>query len=103
MIFIFDFLEPGYYKNGSFGIRIENVMIIKEADIPGKMEGSEFYCFEPVTLVPIQTKMIQKSLLTSDEIEWLNDYHQKTFEAIGALLSKDEPAYKWLERETKPI
>ena len=95
--------EPGFYKDGAFGIRIENIMIVNKAATPNQFGGVQFLGFEHVTLVPIQTKLIDKSLLTTEEIEWINTYHLKCFESIGPLLGKDEPGYKWLERETRPF
>lgn len=95
--------EPGFYKDGSYGIRIENVLLIKNVDTPNKFGGVNFYGFEHVTVVPIQTKLVNKALLTPDEIEWLNNYHKECFDLVSPLLSKDEPGYKWLERETRAI
>ena len=95
--------EPGFYKDGGFGIRIENVMIVKEAVTPNQFGGVQFLGFEHVTLVPIQTKLIDKALLTVEEIEWINNYHRKCLEQVGPMLDKSEPGFKWLERETRPI
>jgi Xaa-Pro aminopeptidase len=95
--------EPGFYKDGAFGIRIENVMIVNKVETPNQFGGVQFLGFEHVTLVPIETKLIDKLLLTSEEIEWINTYHQKCRESVGPLLDKDEPGYKWLERKTIPI
>ncbi|KAJ3322812.1 hypothetical protein HDV06_002673 [Boothiomyces sp. JEL0866] len=95
--------EPGFYKDGSYGIRIENVLLIKHVETANKFGGVDFYGFEHVTVVPIQTKLVNKALLTPDEIQWLNNYHKKCFELVSPLLAKDEPGYKWLERETRAI
>ena len=95
--------EPGFYKDGEFGIRIENVMIVNKVATPYQFGGLEYLGFEHVTFVPIQTKLIDKSLLTAEEIEWINAYHLKCREYVGPLMKKDEPGLKWLERETIPI
>lgn len=95
--------EPGFYKDGSYGIRIENVMIVKKEDTPNRFGDIDYYSFEHVTLVPIQTKLIDLELLTKQEKEWINSYHRKCFEKVSPLLKPDEPGYKWLVRETKSI
>jgi Xaa-Pro aminopeptidase len=61
------FIEPGYYEEGRFGIRIENVCIVVSADIDNQF--GRFLTFEPITLVPIQKKFLDPSLLTADEVE----------------------------------
>eukprot|EP01147_Barroeca_monosierra_P003129 gene3129-5881_t len=76
-------IEPGYYCSGKFGMRIENVVIaVASETVPGFIE------FEPVTLVPIQAKMIDQSLLLPHEVYWINEYHAKCREVIGAELVK---------------
>lgn len=69
--------EPGYYEDGNFGIRIENVVIIKEVKTPYNFNKKKYLGFEDITFVPIQAKMINTDLLTKDEIKYLNDYHKK--------------------------
>ncbi|MFM9848362.1 MAG: aminopeptidase P family protein [Hyphomicrobiaceae bacterium] len=91
--------EPGYYKAGQYGIRIENLLIVTEAEaIPGgdrKMMG-----FETLTLVPIDLRLVEPKLLTADEITWLNAYHVRVREVIGPHLVADR---KWLEAATVPL
>ncbi len=91
--------EPGYYKAGEFGIRIENLVLTIEKDIDGA-EG-RFLGFEPLTFVPIDRRLIDKSLLTQTEIEWLDTYHARVREIIAPQLEGDDLA--WLERETQPL
>lgn len=94
--------EPGYYEDGKFGIRIENVVVV----VPTETKyGSGYLTMEPVTLVPIQLKMLEPSLLTADEISWINDYHSKCLEKVGCYLSDNgkTEVLKWLEKETQPI
>ena len=69
--------EPGYYEDGNFGIRIESLVKVVRAKTRFTMPSkSVFLTFEPVTVAPIQTKMILSELMTAQEIEWLNNYHQ---------------------------
>jgi len=93
--------EPGYYEDGVFGIRIENVEVVVNANTEDKFDGKDYYGFEPITLVPIQAKMIDTTLLSPQEIKWVNNYHRKCLGKIGPLLSGE--SLKWLERETKPL
>jgi Xaa-Pro aminopeptidase len=86
--------EPGYYKTGAYGIRIENLQVVTPAaDIPGgerPMLG-----FEPLTLAPIDRRLIETSLLTEEEIAQLNAYHARVLDVVGAKLEGAEKA--WLE------
>ncbi|KAG1859131.1 peptidase M24, structural domain-containing protein [Suillus tomentosus] len=94
--------EPGYYADGRYGIRIENVVIVREAETPNNF-GNGYLCFEHVTMCPIQTKLIDFSILTAQEKEWLNSYHAETLEKVGPLLRNDPRALEWLERECSPV
>ncbi|MHA7820829.1 MAG: aminopeptidase P family protein [Erythrobacter sp.] len=91
--------EPGYYKAGAFGIRIENLVLTIEQDIDGA-EG-RYLGFDCLTFVPIDRRLIEKSLLTPLEIEWLNAYHAKVRSIVAPQLEGEDLA--WLERETAPI
>jgi Xaa-Pro aminopeptidase len=91
--------EPGYYKQGHFGIRIENLVLVEEREIAGQ-EG-RYLGFETLTFVPIDRKLIDKSLLTADEIAWVDAYHARVREVVAPRLSGDDLA--WLERETAPL
>jgi Xaa-Pro aminopeptidase len=68
-----------------------------------KFGDKTFLGFEHITFVPIQTKLIDTSLLTKDEIDWVNKYNNKCYEKLKNLLKDDERALKWLTEETKPI
>ncbi|MDR3218630.1 MAG: aminopeptidase P family protein [Dysgonamonadaceae bacterium] len=79
--------EPGLYRTGQYGIRIENLILV----IPFQTtESGDFYAFETLTLCPIDTKLIDKALLSAEEKEWLNDYHRKVYEQLSPFLSEDE-------------
>uniref|UniRef100_A0A672QD35 Xaa-Pro aminopeptidase 1 n=1 Tax=Sinocyclocheilus grahami TaxID=75366 RepID=A0A672QD35_SINGR len=97
--------EPGYYEDGSFGIRIENVVLVIPAKTKYNYRNRGSLTFEPLTLVPIQLKMINTDLLTQKERDWVNDYHKTCRETIGAELERQgrKAALDWLIRETQPI
>ena len=90
--------EPGVYKGGSHGIRIENLILTCKA-----FEGlfGDYLQFETITLCPICTKGILKELLTVEEIDWLNNYHQKVYQQLSPSLNEAEKA--WLKEATKEI
>lgn len=97
--------EPGYYEDGSFGIRIENLVLVVPATTKYNFRERGSLTFEPITLVPIQTKMINVDLLTPKEVNWVNDYHKKCRDIVGAELEKQgrHGALQWLIKETQPI
>ena len=88
--------EPAIYFEGSYGIRIENVLTVKEA-IDGKF--GDFYGFETLTLVPISTAPIERELLTGSEIEWINSYNSNVYNKISPLLEEKERV--WLREATR--
>ncbi|KAJ4467003.1 peptidase M24, structural domain-containing protein [Lentinula aciculospora] len=95
--------EPGYYADGKYGVRIENVLIIKEVATPWNFGDKGFLGFECVTMCPIQTKLVNQNLISVDEKEWLNKYNRIVWEKISPFLMNDERALKWLERECQAI
>jgi len=97
--------EPGYYEDGKFGIRIENIVKIVPADTKHNFQERNFLTFETVTVVPIQTKMIDPELMSRSELDWLNNYHQLCRDRVGTLLRQmgRTEALDWLIRETQPI
>lgn len=92
--------EPGYYKHGAYGIRIESLVEIVE--LPAGPDGSRFYGFETLTLCPIDTRCIDPSLLTDDERAWLDTYHARVRETLTPLLP-DPADQAWLHRTTDPL
>jgi Xaa-Pro aminopeptidase len=80
--------EPGYYENGEYGIRIENLMLIKDV-------GDGFLGFETLTLAPIDLRLINFKMITYPERKWLKEYHENIFEKLKGGISDDER--KWLE------
>ncbi|KAF5356602.1 hypothetical protein D9758_008285 [Tetrapyrgos nigripes] len=95
--------EPGYYADGKFGIRIEDVVIVKGVKTPNNFGEKGYLGFERLTMCPIQTKLLDKKLLSADEVQWLNDYHAEVWQKVSPLLKNDERALKWLEKECKAI
>lgn len=90
--------EPGIYRAGRYGIRTENTLIV----VPYReTEFGTFYTFEPLTLCPIDTRPIVRSMLTAEETEWLNAYHRMVYDRLSPLLDEEHRA--WLESKTKQL
>ncbi len=92
--------EPGYYVEGQYGIRIENLVVVHDGEqqTGGNVETHEF---ETITLAPIDHRLIDVTLLTPEERNWLNTYHSRVFEALSSHLNADETA--WLKQATEPL
>ena len=95
--------EPGYYEDGKFGIRIENMITCCEAETKHRFGDKPYFGFRHVTMVPMCQKLIDKELLTEDERIWVNSYHEEVMGKTKWFFGKDEPTMKWLERETRSI
>ena len=90
--------EPGIYKAGRHGIRIENTLLI----VPGQeTEFGKFYQFEPLTLCPIDKEAIVVEMLTDEELKHFNDYHEMVYNRLSAFLNEEEKA--WLKEATSPL
>ncbi|MCT8860032.1 aminopeptidase P family protein [Shewanella xiamenensis] len=92
--------EPGYYRADSFGIRLENLVVVQHCEA---LKGAEreMYEFDALTLIPMDARLIDKSLLTQGEIDWFNAYHQKVFNTLSPLMSGSE--LEWLTKATQAI
>jgi Xaa-Pro aminopeptidase len=90
--------EPGLYRTGKYGVRIENLLL---TTFDQSTEFGDFYRFETLTLCPISTNAIDKSLLDKDEKDWLNSYHRKVYETLSPFLSEEEN--NWLKLQTDEI
>ena len=90
--------EPGIYKAGRHGIRIENTLVIVLAQ---ESEFGTFYKFEPLTLCPIDKEAILIDMLNDEELNWLNEYHQMVYNRLKPFLNEQEQA--WLEEATSPL
>lgn len=90
--------EPGYYKEGEYGIRIESLVVVKE-------EKDNFLSFETITCAPICRDLIDVKLLTEDERKWLDDYHQWVYKTLPAYIQPElkDQVMPWLEEQTKPV
>ncbi|MFS0848512.1 aminopeptidase P family protein [Novosphingobium panipatense] len=91
--------EPGYYKTGEYGIRIENLVLVEERVIEGA-EGA-YYGFETLTHAPIERRLLDTTLLTRAEVAWWNAYHARVLEIVGPQL--DGAARAWLEAQCAPV
>eukprot|EP01135_Chromosphaera_perkinsii_P005187 Nk52_evm5s322 gene=Nk52_evmTU5s322 len=120
--------EPGFYETDSFGIRIESLIVVQKACrivsekgvydekdqiskqvLPpvakSKSFSDEFYCFDELTFVPFQRKMIVTSMMTKEQIAYVNNYHKRCLKLTGDLLKSQgkTKVYEWLERECRPL
>jgi Xaa-Pro aminopeptidase len=91
--------EPGYYKTGAYGIRIENLIVVREVAVPGAERP--MLGFETITLCPIDRRLVEVDLLTAAERDWLNAYHTRVRTALSPDLPTDERA--WLDQATAPV
>ncbi|CAM4029218.1 aminopeptidase P family protein [Roseateles saccharophilus] len=94
-------IEPGLYRPGQWGVRIENLVLNVALDTPENNAFGEMLEFETLTLCPIDTRAIDASLLRADEIAWLNDYHATVRARLQPLVSG--PALDWLMARTEPL
>jgi Xaa-Pro aminopeptidase len=92
-------IEPGIYKPGRHGVRIENLVATVAA---GQTEFGEFLAFETLTLCPMDTRLLQRDLLDAGEIAWLDAYHARVREQLAPLL-KDADDRAWLEARCAPL
>lgn len=115
-------VEPGYYEDGVFGIRIESpffphrlinllflltpiidIIMAKEVKTTHKFGEKPWLGFEHVTMTPLCQKLINPSLLSDAEKKWVNDYHTEIWEKTSKYFENDELTRNWLKRETQPI
>jgi len=92
--------EPGYYRTGAYGIRIENMILVTEA---APVAGAEkpLNAFETLTLAPIDTRLVEPALLTAEELAWLNAYHARVRDTLASSL--DAATRAWLITATAPL
>jgi len=86
--------EPGYYKEGEYGIRIENIIVVIE-------EKEKELKFENISWAPIDRDLIDSNMLNDKELDWINVYHQKVYEKLSKFLTQEEK--NWLQKVTKPL
>lgn len=90
--------EPGYYKEGGYGIRIENLILAVEAF---ETEHGKFLTHEDITMFPYETKLIDFKAITKFEVDYINDYHQQVYDALSPFLSSEEN--NWLKEKCRKI
>ncbi|MFC3528740.1 aminopeptidase P family protein [Paracoccus mangrovi] len=90
--------EPGYYREGAFGIRIENLIVVHEVE---SRDGRDMLGFETLTLAPIDRRLIDPALMSAAEIAWLDDYHARVWHEISPLV--DDRVREWLFLATRPL
>lgn len=90
--------EPGIYRTGRHGVRIENTMLIIE---DGETEFGSFLRLDPLTLCPIDTTPILWDMMLPDEIAYLNAYHKRVYEKLSPFLNEEEK--QWLASKTKAL
>jgi Xaa-Pro aminopeptidase len=106
--------EPGFYSDGEFGIRIENLLEMlyvnpehnnspSEDEKENKSAQKKFLKFAKLTMIPIQKNLIDVSLMSKKELDWLDAYHQEVFDKVSPLLEKDSSALKWLRKSCEKI
>lgn len=95
--------EPGFYEDGSFGIRTENIIMVKEVKTKHSFGDKPFLGFEHVTMVPYCQNLLDPGLLTSAEKEWLNEYNAEILQKTRGFFEDDALTMAWLSRETQPI
>ncbi|GEO12813.1 aminopeptidase P family protein [Microvirga aerophila] len=91
--------EPGFYKPGAYGIRIENLVLVEPRQILGG--DREMFGFETLTFSPIDLRLVDTSIMTQDEIAWLNAYHAQVRDKLASKLDAETKA--WLEEATRPV
>lgn len=107
--------EPGFYDDGHFGIRIENLLEIVEVDDNSaangdepankkqKVESKKFLKFAKLTMIPIQKNLINIDIMTDAELDWLDSYHEEVFKKVSPLLEEGSPAMNWLVKSCEKI
>ena len=90
--------EPGFYKDGEFGIRIENVMICTKHP-----EFEDFLCWENMTMAPYCRPLIKKEIMSADLIQYIDSYHQKVLEKLTPLLEEDPRALAYAQKHCAPL
>jgi Xaa-Pro aminopeptidase len=91
--------EPGFYLPGGYGIRLENLLLVGKADLPGA--SKPFLCFETLTLAPFDTRLLDVTLLDAAERAWINAYHARVLAEVGPKL--DAPTHAWLKQAYREI
>ncbi|XP_077341501.1 xaa-Pro aminopeptidase 2 [Lithobates pipiens] len=102
---MFSSIEPGYYHDGYFGIRLEDIVLVVEADTKYTFGGQKYLTFETVTLVPYDRNLIDVDIMTEAQIRYVDKYYEKIRRVMLPELQRQgrQEEYKWLERNTEPL
>ena len=90
--------EPGYYKTGEYGIRIENLILCV---MDKEIDDTKWYKFETLTLFPIDLNLVESDLLSEEELNWLNEYHKEVYKKLSPQLNKQEA--EWMKNMCRSI
>jgi len=90
--------EPGVYREGAYGIRLENMILVDEAF---ENEFGIFMKFEPMTYCHFERDLMDKKILSEKEKDWINAYHAKVYEKLSPILDQDLAS--WLKEKTQPL
>ena len=93
--------EPGYYREGAYGIRIENLIVVTPAPAQAGGDDREMLCFDTLTYVPIDRRLVALEQMSGPEQAWLNDYHAKVWEKISPRVVGE--TLDWLRQATAPL
>ncbi|KIY53421.1 Creatinase/aminopeptidase, partial [Fistulina hepatica ATCC 64428] len=93
--------EPGYYKEGHWGMRIESALFVRRVTTKREYNGPVWLGFERLTYVPVQTRMVKENLLSKEEKAWIKEHNQRCYDIIAPYLKEDKRALKWLKREAE--
>jgi Xaa-Pro aminopeptidase len=98
--------EPGYYEDGNFGIRIENLLEIQRYDDPNAdvdKPKRKFLKFAKLTMIPIQQNLIDVKLMSPTELDWIDNYHADVLDKVGSRLEEGSSALAWLRQACAKI
>ncbi|NOR19111.1 MAG: aminopeptidase P family protein, partial [Xanthomonadales bacterium] len=92
--------EPGYYKDGCYGIRCENLVVVRE-HVADTDDGPPMMAFEALTLAPFDQRLLEPSLLTPPETDWIDRYHEQVCRELSPRVQEQDAA--WLRQATRPL
>ena len=92
--------EPGYYKDGCYGIRCENLVVVRE-HVADTDDGPPMMTFEALTMAPFDLRLLEPSLLTPPEADWIDNYHEQVFRELSPRLQEQDA--RWLQQATRPL
>ncbi|KAK4532503.1 hypothetical protein CCYA_CCYA12G3360 [Cyanidiococcus yangmingshanensis] len=96
--------EPGYYEDGQFGMRFENVLlVVPKLAADHCMDQKAYLGFENITLVPVERKLLDHKLLTEHEVRWLDAYHERILKTVAPLVAEDPLTTQWLREQCRPL